>query len=60
MFQRRLKQVKEGEGHEFILPRYPDKDQKKTVRSWSHEARNRDLEAIGVYGIRAVGTCRRV
>lgn len=41
-------------------PRYPNKDLEKAVRNWSHEARNRDLEAIGVDGIKAVGTCRRL
>ena len=33
-----------------MLPRYPNKDLEKAVRIWSHEARNRDLEAIGVDG----------
>lgn len=40
--------------------RYPNKDLEKAVRSWSHEARNRDLEAVSVDGIRAVGTRRRL
>lgn len=42
-----------------MLPRYPNKDLEKAVRSWSHEAGNRGLELIGVDGIRAVGTCRK-
>lgn len=50
-FRGELKQVKEGEVHEFTPPRYPNEDLGKAVRRWSYEARNRDLKVISAEGI---------
>lgn len=56
-FRGELKQVKEGEGHEFTPPRSPNEDLEKAVRKWSQEARNKDLEVISVEVLGAVGMC---